>query len=578
MHALNKGLSWRAAPLIPPLILAACLGLWAVDTLNWDEWLIWTDMLRKLHAGSLGLADIILQNNEQRSAIVRVLGLAFFPWFRLARWPELFAIVLMAGGGVLLAWRLMRLSGWRADDRRPLALFSLLGFSLIQWETFSVGINTSVILPSLTLWAGVCLAWSGTRLGPGRLLGLALVGLPASFSFANGLFYWPCLAPLIALRMETRRRGVLVTGLWLALGALVWLGYFAGYVKPGQHPSILLALRAPHMLLGYFATYLGGALAGDRHLQPLAMLAGGFALAALAALALSAWRAGGAERRALAPWLCMAAFTLLTAAATAAARGGFGLGQAQESRYATFSSPLWMTLCALAFLGWEHLSERARRWLFRGFALCGALFALSSVLAAVVLHNRAPRLELARQELYRLTQPENLREIFPDPAFVIASTPLFVAMRAGAQRILPQPEALVQGEPTQGSAFVEPHAELDGRVPGFLLRGSAPGHAGAWLVVRAATRTAALGKIEADGTFALFLPENALPAGRQTLASAVLAQDGRTLHAIGPAKGLGVDNPGRTVARFDLASHFYVPGLTDKTGSAAVLQGDTDTR
>jgi len=566
MDALNKALSWRAAPLIPPLLLAVCLYFWAVDVLNWDEWLIWADVLRKLHAGSLGPADIILQNNEQRSAIVRLLGLAFFPWFRLARWPELAATFLMAGGCVMLAWRLLLRSGWNAADRRPLTLFSLLGFSLLQWETFSVGINISVILPSLTIWAGACLATGSARLSAPRIALMALVGLPASFSFANGLFYWPCLAPLIVLRAGSRHRAWGLATLWLALGALVWAGYFAGYVKPGHHPSILRALETPHMLLGYFLTYLGGALAGDRSLQPLALLAGAFALTALGTLKLTLWRTrrddGGRTLRALAPWLCVAACSLLTAAATAAARGGFGLGQAQESRYASFSTPLWMVLCALWFLHGKRLNEGARKWLTRSFALCAALFALSTVLAAVVLHNRAPRLELARQELFRLTQPENLREVFPDPAFVIANMPLFVEMRAGIYRGLPPTDGYVPGAPAPGEFTTTPCAELSGRVPGFLIRGTAPGRAGAKLLVLAGGKARAMGRIGPDDGFELFMPENALPAGRQTFEAAVLATDGRSLQPLGPEGGLSLDNPGRSVSRFELDNRFFVPGLT----------------
>lgn len=571
MNALNKALSWRAAPLIPPLLLAACLSFWAVDVLNWDEWLIWTDVLRKLQAGSLGPADIILQNNEQRSAIVRVLGLAFFPWFRLARWPELACTFLMAAGCVLLAWRLLLRSGWSAADRRPLALFSVLGFSLLQWETFSVGINTSVLLPVLSIWAGACIATGGARLSAPRIALMALAGLPASFSFANGLFYWPCLAPLIALRrMEAapaaRSRAVLATGLWLCFGALVWAAYFHGYVKPGHHPSILRALEAPHMLVGYVLTYLGGALAGDRTLQPLALLAGAFALGALGVLKLALWRTrrndGGKTLRTLAPWLCVACFSLLTAGATAAARGGFGLGQAQESRYASFSSPLWMVLCALWFLLEARLNAGARRWLSRGFTLCAALFAVSTVLAAVVLHNRAPRLELARQELYSLTQPQNLREVFPDPAFVIANMPLFLELRAGIYRRLPPAADYAPGARTPGELTAASRTLLSGRVPGFLLRGTAPGNAGAPLLVLAAGKARAMGLVGPDERFELFVPENALPAGRQTLEAFVLAADGRTLCPLGPEDGLILDNPGRQVSRFELDTRFFVPGLT----------------
>ncbi|MBU1041542.1 MAG: hypothetical protein KKF77_10635 [Proteobacteria bacterium] len=550
----------------------ACLCLWAVDVLNWDEWLIWATALEKLRAGGLTFSDIILQNNEQRSAIVRLVGLGFFPLFRLARWPELATIMIMAGGCVLLAGRLFRLTISDATgqasvpDRRLLLVFSLLGFSLLQWETFSVGINTSVILPVLGLWTGVCLVWGCRRLGLARLCGLFLVGLLPSFSFANALFYWLCLAPLVALRAGPGRR-IALTGLWLALGALVWAGYFHGYVKPGHHPSILLALLSPHILAGYFTTYLGGALVGDRNLLPLAFFSGAIGLIALATLTRAAWRAGTEARATLWPWLCVVCFTLLTAAATAVARGGFGLGQAQESRYATFSTPLWMALAALAFLHWQKLTSMERRWLGRGFALCAVFFALSTVLAAVVLYHRAPRLELARKELYSLTQPANLLEVFPDPAFVLANMPLFLKMRAGIYRDLRPLSDYRTGTRAEGAFRVIPWIEVSGRVPGFLLLGQSPGQADRKVLVRTGEsdggRIVGLGVTDATGRLELFLPENALPKGPQRLFAAVLDRDGRTLHPLRSQDledGAAVENAGRKVMRFDLDRHFYIPG------------------
>lgn len=573
MNALQRALRSRAALFAPPLLLAACLCLWAVDVLNWDEWLIWATALEKLRAGGLSLSDIILQNNEQRSAIVRLVGLAFFPLFRLARWPELAATALMAGGCVLLAGRLARLtfpaatdSAPHTPDRRLLLVFSLLGFSLLQWETFSVGINTSVIVPVLGLWTGVCLAWSPQRLSLARLGALFLVGLLPAFSFANALFYWPCLAPLVALRADSRRRAWALTVLWLASGALVWAGYFHGYVKPGHHPSILLALLSPHILAGYFTTYLGGALVGDRNLLPLALFSGAFALVALATLFRAAWRAGAEARATLPPWLCVVCFTLLTAAATAAARGGFGLGQAQESRYATFSTPLWMALAALTFLHWQRLSPTARRWLSRGFALCAGFFALSTVLAAVVLFHRAPRLERARLELFRLTEPANLRAVFPDPAFVMANMPLFLELRAGIYRdVLPLADYR-PGARAEGSFRVISWSEVSGRVPGFLLLGEAPGRAGAKVLACAgesrAGRIVGLGLTDETGRLELFLPENALPQGPQRIFAAIIDADGRTLHPLDPEDGAAVQNAERTVARFELDRHFFIPGAT----------------
>lgn len=564
---LDRILRSRAALLAPPLVLAACLLLWAAEVLNWDEWLIWADVLEKLQGGTFGPLDLIVQNNEQRSAIVRLLGLAFFPLFRLDRAPELAMIFLMAAGCVFLAARLYRQSFPETQDRRALAVFSLLGFSLVQWETFSVGINTSVVLPVLGLWAGVCLAWGKERLSWARLAGLALLGLLPSFSFANALFSWPCLAPLVALRAGSRRRAWTMTVLWLAFGALVWVAYFTGYAKPGHHPPLFATLLSPVSLGTYFVAYLGGALAVDRNLLPLALLAGAFALFALAVLVRAAWKGGDEARASLWPWLCVAAFTLLTASATAVGRSGFGPAQALASRYATFSSPLWMVLAVLFLQHGQRLAEPLRRWLGRGFLGCLALFLVSSLLAAIVLHNRKPRLERARQELYRLTKPEDLLAVFPDPAFVIAKAPLFLRLRAGIYRELLPLGEYRQGRPLEGWFAARPRDAMAGRVHGFFVQGAALGQDGRPVLFCAAGRIVGMGRVAESGGFELFLPENALPAGPQLLQASVLDSDGLTLRALNPVAGAGLVNQGRETTEFELERHFFVPWMR-QAGSA----------
>lgn len=566
MEHLDRIVRSRAALFAPPLVLAACLLLWAAEVLNWDEWLIWADVLGKLRDGSFGPLDLLVQNNEQRSAVVRILGLAFFPLFRLHRAPELAAIFLMAGGCVFLAARLHRQTFGEALDRRAPVLFSLLGFSLVQWETFSVGINTSVVLPVLGLWAGVGLAWGRERLSWPRLACLALLGLLPSFSFANALFYWPCLAPLVALRAGPRRRAWAMTGLWLAFGALVWVAYFTDYARPPHHPPLFSALLSPVSLGAYFTAYLGGALAVDRNLLPLALLAGAFALFALVVLIRAAWQGGDEARRSLPPWLCVVAFTLLTASATSVGRSGLGVGQALASRYATFTSPLWMVLAVLYLQHGQRLAEPLRRWLGRGFLGCLALFLVSSLLAGIVLHDRKPRLERARQELYRLTRPEDLLAVFPDPAFVIAKAPLFLELRAGIYRELPPLAELRQGQPLEGWFAAQPRDLLGGRVHGFLIQGAALGQDGRPVLFCAAGRIVGLGRVAAGGGFELFLPESALPAGPQVLQAGILEAAGPTLRALAPAAGAALVNPGRETTEFDIERNFFAPWMRQGGG------------
>ncbi|WP_449242843.1 hypothetical protein [Desulfovibrio sp.] len=533
-------LSSRPAALLPPALLLLCLGLWAVDVFIWDEWIIWVHVLEKLNHGLFGLADLAAQQNEQRNLAARLAGLALMPAFGLNRLPECLLNVLLAGACALLAVRLFRLTS-RGRAEPPVLAFSLLAFSLLQWETFSVGINSSVLLPVLGVWAGAAVAAAGPPT-PGRLAALVLTGLAPSFSFVNGLFFWPCLWPLLLFRAENRSQRLLTLLAWPLLGALVWAAYFAGYQSPAHHPSALSAFWPPWRLPAYVLAYLGGALAGDRNLLVPAMLAGAFSLSALAALLRAAFRAGRDGLDRAAPWLPVIGFSLCSALATAVGRGGFGPGQALESRYATFSGALWMSLAALWVLFGADLSERAARLLRRGLLCCLGLFLLSSVLAAVVLRDHAPRQERAREELFRLTDADALRPVFPDPAYVAAKLPLFLERRLGPYRFLRPFGDYARIDGPAGEFTVEPALGMEGRLGGFRVSGRLEGRARPTVLIAAGERVVGVARGGADGSFELFLPDTALAAGPATLTAFALEDGGRALRPLGPKDGAAVVN------------------------------------
>lgn len=552
---------------VPPVLLCLCVQLWAVDVLNWDEWVIWTGVLERLQSGALSLADLAAQQNEQRNLAARLFGVALMPVFALNRLPECALNILLAGGIFLLARRLFIRTGGSPGEHAlasPLLPFSLLAFSLLQWESFSVGINSSVLLPPLAMWAGAVLATGGaltwTRLGL-----MVLVGLVPSFSFVNGLFYWLCLAPLVALRAE--RQAAAKTLAFLAAGALVWAAYFHGYTSPPHHPSPLASLARPHLLLGYFLAYLGGGVVSDRNLLPLALAAGALALCmlvlflrpALAGLARRDWRQAGRELAPLAPWLCVAAFTLLSALATAAGRSGFGLGQAQESRYATFSTPLWMVLAALSAQRGHLTGEAAQRFLRSALAFCLALFLLSSVLSAIVLRNRAPRLAQARAELLRLTDPQKLEAVFPDPAYVIRKLPLFLDRRVAIYRgIKPLADYALADGAASGDFSLRPGAGVQGRLCGYLLTGHRADAREGLVLLALPGRVAAVAQAGAGGRFELFVPDNALPEGPCVVRALELMPDGRTLRPLSPAAGVELQNSPCPPPLLHVEKYFHV--------------------
>lgn len=550
-----------AAAAAPPLLLALCLGLWAADVPDWDEWIIWTETLGKLQAGAFGLADLLAQQNEQRNLAARLFGLLLYPVFHLNRLAECILNIALAGLSFLLAARLYRHTRNGESQDAPLAVFSLFTFSLLQWESFSVGVNSSVLLPSVGMWAGACLL-ARPGLGWGRVALLTLTGILPSFSFVNGLFFWPCLAPVVFLRATGSQRTA-KTMIFLLAGAGMWAAYFYGYTPPPHHPATKAALARPDLLAGYLLAYLGGAVTGDRNLLFLAIAAGAALLGMLGLCLRAAWRMGELSR--IAPWLPVAAFSLLSALATAVGRSGFGLGQALESRYATYSSPLWIVVAALLGLLQAVIGTKWNLYARRTLAGCLALFLLSSILAAIVLRNHGRKLETARAELFRCTAPQKLLPMFPDPVYVMRALPIYLDSRAAFFRHVPLRTDCVIAPDPAGSFSLRPSMDATGRQCGYLVSGAAS--AGRLVLLSLPEGFAAAGQAETDGSFALFVPDSALPAG-DCLLTAFSLEPGGVLRPLLPLAGISISNSPCPAPALTIEKHFHFPHSVYGAGMA----------
>lgn len=549
----------------PPLLLALCIWLWAVDVLNWDEWIIWINLLEKLQGGTLSLADLVAQQNEQRNLAARLFGLLLLPTFGLNRLAECALNIALAGGMFLLVRRLYAQTAQTTSPPAPTLAISLLCFSLLQWETFSVGINSSVLLPPLAMWAGTVLV-SGRVLTWTRLTGAILVGVMPSFSFVNGLFYWLCLTPLIALRAGTWGQRLIKTSVFSLAGALAWVAYFHGYTRPPHHPTPFIAFTHPQNLGSYFLAYLGGALVGDKNLLPLAILAGCAALVLLwiylrpllLHMLHNDWRWSLVELDRLAPWLAVAAFTLLSALATSIGRSSFGLAQALESRYATFSTPFWLVLVSLNALRGHSLTEQERLWTRRILVGCLTLFLLSSVLSAIVLRNRAQKLAEAQAEIFRCTSPQKLEALFPDPAYVVIKLPILLKQRVAMFRDIKPLDAYNLSKQAFGNFEIQPTVGVSGRVCGYLATGEVPSRQPCLVLLALPERVAAVAKADSNGHFSLFFPDNALPTGDCTLRALALDKDGHTLHPLGSASEIHLTNTPCPPPTLRLEKYFHV--------------------
>lgn len=511
--------------LLPMLLLTALLGLCAVDVLFWDEWMIWSKFLEKMPHGLPSLWDLIAQQNEQRNFAARFFGLLFMPVCGLNRFCEMGVTLLLTVGSWLCLYSLWQRTRPRLDLRGGAwlpVLFSLLLFSLVQWQVFTMGANTSIALTVFCLLLGAWLL-DARRLEPWRLLLLVAVGWLGSFNFANGLFYWIVLAPLFGLAQESGKRRGVALALFLLAGALAWGVYFHDYVKPQHHPALTFSLSKPGHFIGFFLAYIAAPLGTDTNLTPLALLCGAGAFGLFLWLLLDFWRRERGLLLDLAPWLVFGVFALMSNGATTLGRAGLGVQHALESRYTTFGNLFWVCLLALWFVGRERLAwARSPRWMGRYLPVALCVFLLGSTLSAIVMYNRIERFEKARDELYSLLDDKALAGVFPDPNYLRKILPLFLKHRVGAFRDVGEftdyePAHFEFGEAgaVESVETIEPGGELPAGVIVMGLAHDPDGMTPARLVLFVSHgEVMSVARPDARGRFRVLLPSDHFPEGR----------------------------------------------------------------
>lgn len=465
------------------------ITIFGVDVLFWDEWMIWGKLLEAMKQGGVVFADIVAQQNEQRNAAARIIGLLFMPLFKLNRIPEFYVIILLVTVNFgLLCSMYARLQHRLNLTPRPLGylIFACATFSVTKWQVFTYGVNTSIAFPITCLVFGVWFAGRG-RLSFARWAVLGLVGVMGSFHFANGLFYWFCILPLLWAMEGERKSKIIYSILWIALTAAVWGLYFTNYTKPPHHPSLMYVFYHPFASVGFLFAFLGAGVATDANLFLIAMLLGALGAFFVAA---GAWRCREAllkDWQAWAPWAALLLFALMSGGAIMVGRAGMGIKQqAMQSRYIAFSSYFWIASAPLLMLGSQLVAEKARRFykmqnLFM-FA-CLVFYCVSIVTSYAVIYNRSAKFRTARAQLFELTNDDAMKKIFPDRQYLKKLLPLFFEKRLSVFRDIgffadyeQVNNAKISGALLQATPM--PGGYADNGVAGVLLQGwaTAPGY------------------------------------------------------------------------------------------------------
>jgi len=380
---------------------ALCFKVWQYGLCfpYWDAW-AFAPLLEKSAAGTMSFGDFWAQHNEHRVVVPR---LVMYALARMSGWNVAWEIAdsLVLGVAIFLLCCRLAFRGrpWRTGPWWLVPLFSLLVFSWVQMENWVWGWEINTFLNTAGVLASAALLTS-PRLSPARFAMALAAALAASFSFANGLFVWIALAPLVLLASGIAWESCIIYSLlWVAAGILVIQLYLISYTKPGVSPSLGSLFQAPLPFLGYVALYIGAPVTGmftqpawhgfAPPVGPAHYIAGALGLLAVPVLLARILRRNRQDYVALLPWMGLVLYVFGSALITAAGRSGFGLEQAMTSRYMTMSSLYWYGLAGIVLVYLQGRAEplfatcRARR-------LAGTLGAVC-ILALLFLSHQSQR-------------------------------------------------------------------------------------------------------------------------------------------------------------------------------------------
>lgn len=337
----------------------------------WDEFDTALAYVLRLNDGvstSGFFKELFALNNEHRMVTSRLITAAYYGITGTVN----FSFLTFAGNAtiVLLCVLLVAAAGTLARRVRLGMLLGFLMFHLGHYENF-LWSGSSIDHFQVVLLAGAAVV----GLARGTTTGVVIAGvlsLLATFTLTHGFMIWPAGAVMLALQ-----RRWMHAGLWLGMGALTTVAFFAGFQVNASHKFARFSLTGIANIVHYWLRLLGSALAVNT--EGLSAWLGVLLVAITVRLAgLGFWR-----REPMAFWLL--GFVLAALGAIAVGRttetGGF-----LHSRYHVLSGLGW------AMAGFMLLEQWSRPK--RPFRLLLRILPLLIAFNVVANHRYGPRADL----------------------------------------------------------------------------------------------------------------------------------------------------------------------------------------
>lgn len=360
--------------LLPAVYLVSLVAKYGVNVPYADEFGE-APLLVKAHSQPLTFSDLFRQHNEHRYVFTRLILIAFAELAHGNLRAEMFFSAVLAGLCAINLWIILRRTIPASIEKALVLSFllNLLLFSPVQVENWMWGFQFVPLFCNWLFTSALVIATSDLSVWKKFALCLGLA-FGATFSFGVGMLLWPLTFPL-ALLIQPGMRWKSRIGwsfAWAAACLATVALYFIHYVKPGSHP-VIAASRNPLDYFLYITTFLGAHLSrADRTEQIFQAAVVGFVLLAVWGFGLAYafhYRRDLDFRRRTLPWLALGSYAVSNAVLAAAARIGFGINQALDSRYTSFSLYLSVAAIGLFVILKRDLSSRFQSRAFESAAV-----------------------------------------------------------------------------------------------------------------------------------------------------------------------------------------------------------------
>jgi hypothetical protein len=326
--------------LLPPIFGFFVVLLYGVNVLYWDEWEI-PLLVDNIINNGINFKEFFRQHNEHRIIIPKTIFLLNALLFDLNSKIMMFVSWFFVCTSFFMIIRYLRKdTKHRIMNLQSVFMELMIGFllfSTIQAQNTLWGFQIPwFMVPSCLILSGISFQEYHESHKYKYLVILFVCSTIASFSTFQGLFVLPAVFSVILLLWLTNheidwRMSLSIIVFMLVVSA----GYFYGWKKPGHHPALFAGSLLD--IATYFLAAFGNPLIPEFFPHRIELTAGTGFVVTVTAIALVIWLI--VKKRVadhILP-LAMLVFSFLFVLSITAGRGGFGVKQALEGRYTTYS-------------------------------------------------------------------------------------------------------------------------------------------------------------------------------------------------------------------------------------------------